>query len=126
MKETDICTYAETFSSAHTDFKAEWGSTRLLLDDKMFGMLGQDKSGKRILTVKLKPEDGELLREQYAEIVPGYYMNKVHWNSIDLAGQVSDETIKTMIQKSYQLILQAMTKKRQREIAELASDTTTS
>ena len=92
----------------------------------MFGMLGQDKSGKRILTVKLKPEDGELLREQYAEIVPGYYMNKVHWNSIDLAGQVPDETIKTMIQKSYQLILQAMTKKRQREIAELASDTTTS
>ena len=126
MKETDICTYAETFSSAHTDFKAEWGATRLLLDDKMFGMLGQNKSGKRILTVKLKPEDGELLREQYAEIVPGYYMNKVHWNSIDLAGQVSDETIKTMIQKSYQLILQAMTKKRQREIAELASDTTTS
>ena len=102
------------------------GATRLLLDDKMFGMLGQDKSGKRILTVKLKPEDGELLREQYAEIVPGYYMNKVHWNSIDLAGQVPDETIKTMIQKSYQLILQAMTKKRQREIAELASDTTTS
>ena len=126
MKETDICTYAETFSSAQTDFKAEWGATRLLLDDKMFGMLGQDKSGKRILTVKLKPEDGELLREQYAEIVPGYYMNKVHWNSIDLAGQVPDETIKTMIQKSYQLILQAMTKKRQREIAELASDTTTS
>ena len=74
----------------------------------------------------MKPEDGELLREQYAEIVPGYYMNKVHWNSIDLAGQVPDETIKTMIQKSYQLILQAMTKKRQREIAELASDTTTS
>ncbi|GHU46528.1 hypothetical protein FACS1894194_4270 [Bacilli bacterium] len=122
MKETEICAYAETFSAAHTDYKVEWGATRLLLDDKMFGMLGEDKTGKRILTVKLEPEDGELLREQYAEIVPGYYMNKVHWNSIDLAGQVPDETIKTMIQKSYQLILQAMSKKRQREIAELRTD----
>ncbi|GAB2023598.1 hypothetical protein RyT2_26750 [Pseudolactococcus yaeyamensis] len=91
----------------------------------MFGMLGQDKSGERILTVKLKPEDGELLREQYAAIVPDY-MNKVHWHSIDLAGQVPDETIKTMIQRSYHLILQAMSKKRQREITELASDSTIS
>ena len=122
MKETAICRYAETFPAAHTDYKAEWGATRLLLDDKMFGMLGQDKAGKRILTVKLKPEDGEVLREQYAEIVPGYYMNKVHWNSIDLAGQVPDDTIKSMIQSSYQLILQALSKKRQKEIAELASD----
>ncbi|MGO2940211.1 MAG: MmcQ/YjbR family DNA-binding protein [Pseudolactococcus laudensis] len=126
MKEVDICTYAETFPAAHTDYKLEWGATRLLLDDKMFGMLGQDKSGKRILTVKLKPEDGELLREQYAEIVPGYYMNKVHWNSIDLAGQVPDETIKAMIQNAYQLILQGMTKKRQREINELVPDSTIS
>src|SRR5574337_1858366 len=121
MKETDICTYAETFSSAHTDFKAEWGATRLLLDDKMFGMLGQDKSGKRILTVKLKPEDGELLREQYEAIVPGYYMNKLHWNSIDLlANQVPDETMKMMIKTSYDLVLKGLTKKRQKEIADLA------
>ena len=101
MKETDICAYAETFSAAYTDYKVAWGATRLLLDDKMFGMLGQDKAGKRILTVKLKPEDGELLREEYAEIVPGYYMNKVHWNSVDLAGQVPDETIKAMIRTDF-------------------------
>ena len=116
MKETDICTYAETFSSAHTDFKAEWGATRLLLDDKMFGMLGQDKSGKRILTVKLKPEDGELLREQYAEIVPGYYMNKVHWNSLKADGNVPDDLLKEMLDKSYNLVLTGFSKKKQKEI----------
>jgi predicted DNA-binding protein (MmcQ/YjbR family) len=119
MKESEICKYARTFPAAKTDYKLEWEATRLLLDDKMFGMIGHDKSGKQILTVKLKPEDGELLREQYAEITPGYYMNKVHWNSIDLAGQVPDETIKAMIAASYQLILQGLTKKRQQEIAEI-------
>lgn len=119
MNQTEICTFAETLPAAFTDFKKEWGATRLLLDGKMFGLLGHDKSGKRILTVKLKPEDGELLREQYADIVPGYYMNKVHWNSINLAGQIPDETIKAMIEQSYQLILQGLTKKRQAEITVL-------
>lgn len=117
MNQTDICAYAEMLPAARTDFKAEWDATRLLLNGKMFGLLGQDKAGRRVLTVKLKPEDGELLREQYADIEPGYYMNKVHWNSINLAGQVPDETIKAMIGQSYQLILKGLTKKRQAEIA---------
>ncbi|MCJ1969696.1 MmcQ/YjbR family DNA-binding protein [Pseudolactococcus carnosus] len=121
MQASEICQYALTFPAAKTDYKAEWGATRLLIDDKLFGMMGTDKSGKPILTVKLKPEDGELLREQYETIVPGYYMNKLHWNSIDLlANQVPDETMKMMIKASYDLVLKGLTKKRQKEIADLA------
>ena len=84
----------------------------------MFGLLGTNKAGNRILTVKLRPEDGELLREQYVAITPGYYMNKIHWNSIDLlSDQISDEMVKKMIETSYHLILKSLTKKRQQEIA---------
>ena len=62
-----------------------------------------------------------MLREQYEAIVPGYYMNKLHWNSIDLlANQVPDETMKMMIKTSYDLVLKGLTKKRQKEIADLA------
>ena len=119
MENTEICAYATTLPNAKTDYKAEWGANRLLLDDKMFGLLGTNKAGTRILTLKLLPEDGELLREQYAAITPGYYMNKTHWNSIDLSSdQVSDELIKKMIDTSYYLILKSLTKKRQQEIAD--------
>lgn len=91
MKNADICDYALTLPFAKTDFKAEWQASRLLLDGKMFGLLGTNKAGNPILTVKLLPEDGELLREQYEAITSGYYMNKTHWNSIDLlSDQVSD------------------------------------
>ncbi|HCN74520.1 MmcQ/YjbR family DNA-binding protein [Pseudolactococcus plantarum] len=119
MENTEICAYATTLPNAKTDYKAEWGANRLLLDDKMFGLLGTNKVGTRILTLKLLPEDGELLREQYEAITPGYYMNKTHWNSIDLSSdQVSDELIKKMIDTSYYLILKSLTKKRQQEIAD--------
>lgn len=119
MENTEICAYATTLPNAKTDYKAEWGANRLLLDDKMFGLLGTNKIGTRILTLKLLPEDGELLREQYEAITPGYYMNKTHWNSIDLSSdQVSDELIKKMIDTSYHLILKSLTKKRQQEIAD--------
>lgn len=119
MENTEICAYATTLPNAKTDYKAEWGANRLLLDDKMFGLLGTNKVGTRILTLKLLPEDGELLREQYEAITPGYYMNKTHWNSIDLSSdQVSDELIKKMIDTSYHLILKSLTKKRQQEIAD--------
>lgn len=119
MQNDDICNYALTLSGAKTDYKAEWSANRLLLDDKMFGLLGTNKTGNRILTVKLLPEDGELLREQYEAVTPGYYMNKTHWNSIDLLSkQVSDELIKKMIATSYHLILKSLSKKRQAEIAD--------
>lgn len=119
MENAEICAYATTLPNAKTDYKAEWGANRLLLDDKMFGLLGTNKIGTRILTLKLLPEDGELLREQYEAITPGYYMNKTHWNSIDLSSdQVSDELIKKMIDTSYHLILKSLTKKRQQEIAD--------
>ena len=119
MENTEICAYATTLPNAKTDYKAEWGANRLLLDDKMFGLLGTNKAGTRILTLKLLPEDGELLREQYAAIIPGYYMNKTRWNAIHLlSDQVSDELIKKMIDTSYHLILKSLTKKRQQEIAD--------
>ena len=119
MENTEICAYAITLPNAKTDYKVEWGANRLLLDDKMFGLLGTNKAGERILTLKLLPEDGELLREQYEAITPGYYMNKTHWNSINLlSDQVSDELIKKMIDTSYHLILKSLTKKRQQEIAD--------
>ncbi|GFH42862.1 hypothetical protein Hs30E_14130 [Lactococcus hodotermopsidis] len=115
---SDICEYVEKFPAATLYFKADWAVTQLLLDGKMFGMIGEDNRGTKLLTIKLKPENGELLREQYSDIVSGYYMNKTHWNSIDLSGCVPDDVIKAMIKESYQLILASLTKKRQKEISD--------
>lgn len=101
------------------DFKVEWSWTRYLVGNKMFAAICEDKDSNNIITLKLNPSDGEFLRNQFDDIKQGYYMNKVHWNSVNLEGSVSDELLKDMVNKSYELVLKGLTKKKQKEIEAL-------
>ena len=100
------------------DFKAEWNWYRYQLCDKLFAALCMDdKTGKAVyITLKLDPAEGELLRRQYPDIIPGYYMNKQHWNSIKADGEVPDDLLKELLDKSYQLVLKSLSKKKQAEL----------
>jgi predicted DNA-binding protein (MmcQ/YjbR family) len=101
---------------ATKDFKIEWNATRYMVGEKMFAMCCGDKYDKPIITLKLEPAFGDALRQQYEHIVPGYYMNKEHWNSLYLEGDVPDDIVQTMIKESHQLILKSLSKKAQKEI----------
>lgn len=103
---------------AEKEYKPEWDATRYMIKGKMFLLYGGDKEGKPIITVKLNPSNGELLRSQFNDIIPGYYMNKQHWNSIYLDGNVPDEVVKKMLDESYDLIFASLSKKLQREVLE--------
>jgi len=108
--------YLLSKSGASKDFKVEWQWHRYLIKDKMFGAICTDKVGKPIVTIKCEPLVGNLLRSQYTDIVPGYYMNKEHWNSVYLEGEIPDEVLKNMIDMSYQLVFSSFSKKIQIEI----------
>lgn len=60
--------------------------------------------------------EGELLRQQYDDIIPGYYMNKLHWNSVKAEGTVPDDLLRHMLDRSYALILAGFSKKKQAEL----------
>lgn len=101
------------------DFKVEWEWTRYQIGEKLFAAICKDATGLRdILTLKLDPMDGDFLRSQYEDIIPGHYMNKVHWNSIYLDGCVPEEMMKEMIEKSYHIVFDSLSKKKQKEISE--------
>lgn len=101
------------------DFKAEWNWIRYLLGDKMFAAICLGEDGKPYyITLKLEPMEGDLMRRQYPDILPGYYMNKVHWNSVKPDGDVPDELMREMLDKSYSLVLAGLSKKRQKELLE--------
>ncbi|MBU9905319.1 MmcQ/YjbR family DNA-binding protein, partial [Thomasclavelia ramosa] len=53
------------------------------------------------------------------DIIPGYYMNKKHWNSIKVNGSISDQLLKDMLDEAYELVLSSFSKKRQLEILSL-------
>jgi len=116
----EICLdgYCLSKKGVEKDYKLGWDATRYMIKGKMFVLQGGDKEGKPIVTVKLEPTLGEFLRQQFKDIVPGYYMNKEHWNSLYLEGEVPDEVLKDMIDQSYSLVLGSLSKKVQKEILE--------
>ena len=65
-----------------------------------------------MFTFKGLPEENELLREQYTFIVPGYYANKTHWNSIILKDSTLEEKeYVALLKKSYALTVAKLPKK---------------
>ena len=84
--------------------------------NKMFCLLSLDK-----LQVNLKndPEKNIDLRAHYPTIIPGYHMNKEHWNTVALDGLIPPKLIIEMIDESYQLIIKSLPKKKQEEFKNL-------
>jgi len=60
--------------------------------------------------LKCDPERAEELRERYSAIIPGYHMNKKHWNTVDWDGSISDQLILDLIDHSYDLVSNALPK----------------
>ncbi len=99
------------------DRKEEWYWVRYRIGGKLFAALCLDQEDKPYyITLKLDPQEGDFLRQQYEDIVPGYYMNKTHWNSVKPDGAVPDDLLKDMLDKSYDLVFQGLGKKKQQEI----------
>lgn len=70
---------------------------------KMFALIAEGKNPAHI-SLKCRPELAEVLREKYDEVQPGYHLNKKHWNTIILSGQLSWEEVQDLIVLSYNLV----------------------
>ena len=102
------------------DLKVEWNWIRYQIGGKLFAAVCLEENTNRpvYITMKLDPSEGDFLRQQYPDIIPGYYMNKVHWNSVKADGCVPDELLREMLNHSYSLVLAGLSKKKQRELLE--------
>jgi predicted DNA-binding protein (MmcQ/YjbR family) len=80
------------------------------------------------LTISLKsdPIEAVMLREMYQSVQPGYHLNKKHWNTVTLNGEVPDECIREMVEDSYTLVRQSLTRKDQQALQALEEDDSTS
>lgn len=116
MKYDFIQEYCLSKKGAEEDYKQEWDAIRYSVRDKMFALVGNDAEGKDIISVKHTPEHGEKLREKYSDIVPGYYLNKTHCSSMNLNGTVPETVLKQMLDESYLLIFNSLSKKIRNEI----------
>jgi predicted DNA-binding protein (MmcQ/YjbR family) len=71
--------------------------------DKMFALIAEGSDPIRI-SLKCDPFLAQTLREEYETVLPGYHLNKKHWNTIICSGQLSEQEVKDLIVHAYHLV----------------------
>ncbi|GAA4313000.1 MmcQ/YjbR family DNA-binding protein [Pontixanthobacter gangjinensis] len=86
---------------------------------KMFSIVSLDEVPLRA-NLKCDPERAIELREEYEEnILPGYHMNKQHWNTLVLDGRLDPKLVFELIDHSYELVVNGLTAKLKKELEDL-------
>lgn len=89
------------------------------IDKKMFATLGEEPHDGAMLArcnLKCDPEEAQALRDIFPAVLPGYHMNKTHWNTVLLDQSIPDGEIERMMDASYALVVASLTKKRQQAL----------
>ncbi|MFI5156293.1 MAG: MmcQ/YjbR family DNA-binding protein [Chitinophagales bacterium] len=83
--------------------------------EKIFLLVGLDRSPLQF-NVKCDPEKAVELREEYDAILPGYHMNKKHWNTVIVDGRLGEKLLRQLIDHSYDLVVQSLSGKTRKGI----------
>ena len=85
---------------------------------KIFLLMSRDSLPLQF-NVKCDPEKAAELREAYSSVIPAFHMNKKHWNTIILNGQVNAKQIREIIDDSYALVVQSLPLKERKKLEKI-------
>lgn len=103
MTHKEVVDYLLSMPNARLDYPFGEKVAVYKFNDKMFALVEEGSSPVK-LSLKCDPLLAEKLRKEYETVMPGYHLNKKHWNTILLTGQLSWEEIKDLIRLSYNLV----------------------
>ena len=105
MNVEEIRDYALSLNDSTESFPFGEDTIVFKTNNKIFLLLPLDEIDQLKINVKCNPELAVSLREEFPDtILPGYHMNKKHWNTIVIDGRLSWSRIKEMIEDSYGLV----------------------
>jgi predicted DNA-binding protein (MmcQ/YjbR family) len=81
----------------------------------MFALSQLDADSLRV-SLKCEPRPAEALRAAHAAVIPGYHLNKRHWNTVIIDGSLPDEAIRDMIEDSYDLVVSKLPRAQRRAL----------
>lgn len=103
MNHKQVEEYVLSMPNARLDYPFGKDVAVYKVGDKMFALIPEGSNPVRI-SLKCDPLLAKNLREKYETVMPGYHLNKKHWNTIILSGQLSWEEIQDLIRHSYNLV----------------------
>lgn len=109
MTHKDLETYLLEFPHTWLDFPFGEGTSVYKVGDKqanegkIYAIIADGSKPLRV-SLKCDPILAQTLREKYETVLPGYHLNKKHWNTIICSGQLPDDEIKDLVRLSYRLV----------------------
>jgi predicted DNA-binding protein (MmcQ/YjbR family) len=109
MTRQELIGFCLTLPDAYEDYPFDgitdagaWTVMRHRSNKKGFAHI-YGRNGKLCVNLKSDPFESDFLRRVYKDLTPAYHMNKQHWNTITLGGDVPEDELRRMIEQSYNL-----------------------
>lgn len=116
MNIEEVREYCLNKKGAYEDFPFGEDTMTFKVMEKIFAITGLNELEFRV-NLKCDPEYAIELREEYSDIIPGWHMNKKHWNTVYFENGLDSSFLCSLIDHSYDLIVKKL-KKKDREILE--------
>ena len=106
MTHKELEAYLLSFPNVWLDFPFGEGTSVYKVghketgEGKLFAIIADHSKPLRV-SLKCDPQLAQTLRERYESVLPGYHLNKKHWNTIICSGQLTDDEIKDLARLSY-------------------------
>ena len=115
MRSNDLRDLCLSFPGSEETFPFGPENSVFKVAGKMFALSRLDGDPLRV-SLKCEPALAEQLRQAHAAIAPGYHLNKRHWNTVTLDGSLADTMIHDLVEDSYDLVVSALPRARQRAL----------
>ena len=104
MTAEELRDHCLSFNGAEETFPFNPETSVFKVEGKMFALSQFGAESLRV-SLKCEPELADALRRAYAAVIPGYHLNKRHWNTVIIDGSLPEETVRDMIEDSYDLVV---------------------
>ncbi len=106
MNHKEVEDYILSMPNARLEYPFGEGVAVYKVGDKMFALITEGKNPVQI-SLKCDPALAKVLRERYETVMPGQHLNKKHWNTMLLSGQLPSSEVEDLIRHSYLLVTEA-------------------
>ncbi len=115
MRPDQLRDHCLTFAGSAETFPFGPETSVFKVAGKIFALSRLGQSPLQV-SVKCEPLLAEQLRHAHAAVLPGYHLNKRHWNTVTIDGSLRDGVIRDMIEDSYDLVVSALPRSRRRAL----------
>ena len=115
MNSTELRDHCLSFTGAEETFPFGPENSVFKVEGKIFALSRLDAKPLRV-SLKCEPELARALRAAHEAVIPGYHLNKRHWNTVIIDGSIPDGAIRDMIEDSYDLVVSKLPQARRRAL----------